>query len=243
LDEGFDQNRFPKLKQFVLIGEVLPKPLARDILKRFPKTTLSNFYGPTEATVATTVYDVTLDSLDKYPTIPIGKSKPRSKILIEEGEIVIVGPNVSPGYVNDDERTNQVFVKRDGIQAYKTGDLGFFNEEGLLFYERRKDLQIKMNGYRIELGEIEAHLLELPDVKNCCVIPKISEGKVQRLCAFIILRSEDRIVTEVELKKRIRNSLMERLPAYMVPRQFVLVDVFPMNANGKADRRRLEEMA
>ena len=156
------------------------------------------------------------------------------------GEIVIAGPNVSPGYLGRPDLTQQAFCWVDGIRAYRTGDLGRY-AEGWLYFEGRRDNQVKLHGYRIELGDVEAHLSALADVRDAVVVPMLKDGVPDLLAAFVI-RVGVKPGAELEAAQRLRAELGERIPAYMVPRVVRFVDAFPMTANGKADRRRLTEL-
>ncbi len=241
-DSNFTGATFPALKHFIIIGEAFPKNLAKDLLEKFPNTIIYNLYGPTEATVATTEYEITAESLIKYDLIPIGYSKPRSQILIQNGEIVICGPNVGPGYVNNREKTDKVFFNINGMPAYRTGDKGFVNEEGLIFCEGRLDLQIKLNGYRIELGEIENNLDRIEFIKSSCVIPKVENGKIQWICGFLVLDDKEKARNVMQLRKELKTLLLQHLPAYMIPKQFICLDSLPFTNNGKIDRKLLGTM-
>ena len=102
------------------------------------------------------------------------------------------------------------------------------------------DNQIKLHGYRIELGDIEANLRNLPAVQDAVVIPVIANGAAESLAAFVILK-EASAASDFEKTRTLKKELNQRLPAYMVPRKFVFLTQFPMNLNGKADRRKLAE--
>ena len=155
----------------------------------------------------------------------------------DRGEIVIAGPNVSPGYLGRADLNAQVFSDRDGTRAYRTGDWGR-DREGLIFFEGRIDGQIKLHGYRIELGDLEANLRALPDIADAVVLPVEKESRVDSLAAFVILTGE-KVGSDFEAAARLKTKLAERLPAYMVPRKFHFLEAFPMTPNGKADRRAL----
>jgi D-alanine--poly(phosphoribitol) ligase subunit 1 len=155
------------------------------------------------------------------------------------GEIVVKGPNVSPGYLARPDLTAAHFFEESGQRAYQTGDWGRFRD-GLLFFEGRIDNQIKLNGYRIELGDVESNLRALPVVRDAVVVPILKNGKVRLLAAFIV-PSANLAPADPALTTTIRERLRERLPAYMLPRKFVIVDAFPITANGKVDRQRLAE--
>jgi D-alanine--poly(phosphoribitol) ligase subunit 1 len=155
----------------------------------------------------------------------------------ERGEIIIAGPNVSPGYIGRPDLTARAFFERRGQRAYKTGDLGRFRD-GLLFFEGRVDEQIKLSGYRIELGDVEANLRMLPAVRDAVVIPVIKNGTAQSLGACVLLGARNE-KSDFQLAHSLRTQLGERLPTYMLPRKFVFLDMFPMTANGKVDRTAL----
>jgi D-alanine--poly(phosphoribitol) ligase subunit 1 len=157
----------------------------------------------------------------------------------EQGEIVIAGPNVSPGYLGRAELTAAAFFKHCDRRAYRTGDQGRFRD-GLLFFEGRMDSQLKLSGYRIEVGDVEANLLALPSVRDAVVTPVIKNGSAQSLAAFVVLSSRIE-ASHFELTQSLRRQLAERLPVYMLPRKFVFLDAFPLTANGKADRVRLAQ--
>jgi D-alanine--poly(phosphoribitol) ligase subunit 1 len=155
----------------------------------------------------------------------------------ERGEIIIAGPNVSPGYVGRPDLAARAFFEYRGLRAYKTGDLGRFRDS-LLFFEGRIDEQIKLSGYRIELGDVEANLRALPTVRDAVVIPGIKDGAAQSLTAFVTLLARNE-TSDFKLAHNLRGELGERLPVYMLPRKFVFLDAFPMTANGKVDRAAL----
>ena len=155
----------------------------------------------------------------------------------ERGEILIVGPNVSPGYLKRPELTSKVFVSFEGQPAYRTGDWGRCRD-GLVFCEGRMDGQIKLHGYRIELGDMESNLRALPEIADAVVLPVEKQGKIDSLAAFVVL-AEAIAGSAFEVAAKLKTRLGERLPAYMIPRKFVFLESFPMTPNGKADRKAL----
>jgi D-alanine--poly(phosphoribitol) ligase subunit 1 len=155
----------------------------------------------------------------------------------ERGEIIITGPNVSPGYAGRSDLTARAFFEYRGLRAYKTGDLGCFRDS-LLFFLGRIDEQIKLSGYRIELGDVEANLRALPTVRDAVVVPVKKGGAAQSLTAFVTLLARNE-TSDFKLAHNLRSQLGERLPAYMLPRKFIFLDTFPMTANGKVDRAAL----
>src|SRR5438128_854521 len=250
VEEKFGEAMLPHVRRFLFCGETLAPQTAALLLERFPGAEVWNSYGPTEATVATTSVRIGRTILEKYSPLPVGRPMPGTEVFVmnergealpanKRGEIVIAGPNVSPGYLGRPDLTAAVFFQHGSQRAYRTGDLGRFHDK-LLFFVGRIDEQIKLYGYRIELGDIEANLRALSLVRDAVVIPVIKNGAAQSLAAFVVLskRGEE---SDFELSHTLRKQLGERLPNYMLPRKFVFLDAFPMTANGKADRARLAQ--
>jgi D-alanine--poly(phosphoribitol) ligase subunit 1 len=248
VEDKFAEAMLPRVRRFLFCGETLAPQTAAQLLARFPRAQVWNMYGPTEATVATTSIQIDSAILEKYSPLPVGRVMPGTKIFIvdenggelsanKRGEIIIAGPNVSPGYVGRPDLAARAFSEYRGLRAYKTGDLGRFRD-GLLFFEGRIDEQIKLSGYRIELGDVEANLRALPTIGNAVVIPVIKDGAAQSLTAFITLLARNE-TSDFKLAHNLRSQLGERLPVYMLPRKFVFLDAFPITANGKVDRAAL----
>jgi D-alanine--poly(phosphoribitol) ligase subunit 1 len=238
-EPGFGRGMLPRLRRFLFCGEVLPPETAAELLRRFPGAEVWNTYGPTEATVAVTAVRVDRSLLDRHRPLPVGypKADTRVEVLPETGEILISGPSVSPGYVGRPDLTARSFLWRDGRWTYRTGDRGRI-EQGLLFWEGRLDLQVKLHGHRVEPGEVEARLRELPGVADAVVLPVERGGAVESLAACVVLDPRPR-GGDFQVGQELRARLAAVLPAYMLPRRFVVLDRFPMTPSGKADRRRL----
>ena len=250
VEEKFAEGMLPRIRRFLFCGETLVAQTAARLLERFPRTQVWNMYGPTEATVATTSVRLDGSTLENYSALPVGRAMPGTDVFVvnragetlpanERGEIVIAGPNVSPGYLGRPDLTTAVFFEHCGRRAYRTGDQGRFRD-GLLFFEGRMDSQLKLSGYRIELGDVEANLLALPAVRDAVVTPVIKNGAAQSLAAFVVLSSQTER-SHFELTQSLRQQLAQRLPVYMLPRRFVFRDAFPLTANGKVDRARLAQ--
>jgi D-alanine--poly(phosphoribitol) ligase subunit 1 len=248
VEPTFNQRLLPALRRFLFCGEALPAKTAAALLDRFPEAEVWNTFGPTEATIACTSIRIDRAVLARYPTLPIGYAMHGSRVLVVDqylgqmpaglrGEILIVGPNVSPGYLHRPDLNLKSFLPFEGEPAYRTGDWGH-EQDGLLFWDGRMDNQIKLHGHRIELGDIEAHLCALPGVLGAAVLPARKGDQVAWLTAYVQL-AEGVPGTESERTAALRQSLLERLPAYMLPKQFRFLSVFPMTPNGKIDRRRL----
>ena len=165
--------------------------------------------------------------------------------------MIIVGDSVSSGYYKDKERTDKVFFMAEAgslsenpkemVRAYRTGDTGHYDESGMLFCDGRIDHQVKLHGDRIELGDIESNLTNIEGVAAAAVIPKRHEGKVESFTAFVV-REGDIIADDYSGRKYVRETLKSFLPSYMVPKRVKFIDKMPLTNNGKADRKKLEEL-
>ncbi len=252
IEKSFAQAMLPALRRFLFCGETLAPETASQLIERFPDAEIWNTYGPTEATVATTSIRVDRDVLARHSPLPVGREMPGTRVFIRNvetnvrvpeggrGEIIIAGPNVSPGYLGREDLTSKAFQDLEGTRAYRTGDWGR-EREGLIFFEGRMDGQVKVNGYRIELGDLEANLRALPEVADAVVLPVTKGDRVDSLAAFIV-PAVARTGSDFEFSSLLKIGLGARVPAYMIPRKFKFLDAFPMTANGKADRRKLAEL-
>jgi D-alanine--poly(phosphoribitol) ligase subunit 1 len=242
----FDARMLPNARRFLFCGETLSNALATKLLERFPGARVWNTYGPTETTVATTSVCIDHAVVRQHDVLPVGVPKPDCRIRVvhvdghqpqtvtKRGEIVISGPNVSPGYLNRPDLSRDRFIELEGCPAYRTGDVGHF-EGDLLFFDGRSDDQVKLRGYRIELGDVESNLRLLTGVHEAVVIPLSRDNRVVALAAFV---SADRVPGESEFDTgiRLRKALSERVPTYMIPQVIQLVEQLPLTPNGKVDR-------
>lgn len=229
-------EKLASLRYFLFCGELLPHPLAKALVEKFPQAIVYNTYGPTEATVATTQVRIDREILEKYNPLPVGASKPRSRILTDDGEIVITGKNVSLGYLNRPDLNEAKFVRIDGERAFRTGDQGYL-EDGMLFFKGRNDDQVKLHGYRIELNEITSKLNDIDSILQAETIALKRNGEVKKIVSLIKLRPQ---ADTGDIKAQIVNQLSETLPHYMIPSDLKIVDDIPLNQNGKADKKALE---
>ncbi len=248
VERSFDSTMLPGMSRFLFCGEALAHKTASGLLARFPQAQVWNTYGPTEAAVATTSIRVDAELLAGYDPLPIGYQRPGSTVVIrstdgtaanddERGEIIIIGPNVSPGYLGRPDLTAAAFFNEDGRRGYKSGDRGFA-QAGLLFFEGRMDFQVKVRGHRIELGDVEAHVRDIPGVVDAVVLPVERRGICESLAAFVIMsqRTGD---DDFAAAQELRNTLATRIPDYMLPRRIEFLESFPITPNGKADRKAL----
>ena len=253
LSDTFSEEHLPKLTHFYFDGEELTVKTAKKLRQRFPHARIVNAYGPTEATVALSAVAITDDMLEKYKRLPIGYPKPDSPTFIvddegevvangQQGEIIVTGPAVSKGYLNNPEKTAEAFFTFKGQPAYHTGDLGQMTDEGLLLYGGRKDFQIKFNGYRIELEDVAQNLLKSRYVESAVAVPRYNKDHtVQNLLAYIVLKAgvREQFERDLDVTKAIKEDLKEIMMDYMMPSKFLYKDELPMTPNGKIDIKRL----
>ena len=228
LSRDFNAENFPFIKCIYFCGETLQKSLAKAVFERFPEIRIINAYGPTEATSAVCAIEITKEILEHEEILPVGKiSSAAAEIVIEDGEIVLKGESVFKGYLGG---MSGGYYSENGIDCYRTGDIGFI-KNGKLYFRGRKDSQIKFKGYRIELSDIEANLSEISGIENCAVIAKRNpEGEVRFLKAFVSGNVPE---------EKIRTELLKKLPDYMIPKNIRVLESLPMNKNGKTDRKEL----
>ncbi|MFK8104834.1 MAG: amino acid adenylation domain-containing protein, partial [Saprospiraceae bacterium] len=228
-------------------GELVSVPHVKTALATLGAGKIIHVYGPTETTTYASYYPIEHCKEDR---VPIGKPLSNTQLYILDaegqlagvgmtGEIYIGGAGVSMGYLNRPEMTADKFVvdKFSGISGaklYRTGDLGFWLPEGNIEFIGRKDLQVKVRGYRIELGAIETKLQESDWVNNCVVLAKADPAGTKRLIAYVIPNGTYQ-------KEEILNYLKAELPEYMVPSIMMELATFPLNANGKVDKKALPE--
>lgn len=245
----FDVHVPEFLSLIMFSGEVMPVKALNDWIDHLPKAEFVNLYGPTEITCNCTYYQVK-KKFSNSEVLPIGKAFRNTKVfLLNEqnerisendkgmiGEICVTGTCLALGYYNNGEKTNEAFVQNplNGFYpecVYRTGDLGYYGEEGELFFASRKDYQIKHMGHRIELGEIEVavNALEFIDV-GCCLFDEKREK--------IILCYQSKEACD----KAIVRELSKVLPKFMWPQQFRHFEQLPMNKNSKLDRVLLKKI-
>lgn len=242
VDPNFNPEKYPNLRNFLFCGEELTHSTAQKLSDRFPEAHIYNTYGPTEATVAVTSVEITPAILKQYSRLPIGYVKSDTTIMVKaqedrKGELLIAGPSVSKGYLNNPSKTETAFFNIRGVQTYRTGDLGHFDDK-LLFYSGRSDFQIKLKGYRIELEEINHYLSQIPFIKQGVAVPKYDkQGKVQQLIGAVALKQETD--DELALTKRVKQALSKAVMPYMVPQRFKFYQELPLSTNGKVDIKAL----
>lgn len=236
----------PDLQYMLATGEVLPAATAGKWKERFPGAQLINAYGPTEASDDITQYNVTASPDGKR--VPVGRPLQNLNVYVLNrelglcpkglrGEIYVSGTGVGRGYLFDDAMTSAAFLPDPffpgrGVRMYRTGDTGYYNEEGILQFTGRNNEQLKIKGYRIEMGEIIHALTDLPDIVDA-VVKVWQDGEEEKyLCAYYISRGAEHLAGDV-----LRTGLSERLPAHMIPAYFIKMASFPVNASGKVNKK------
>ncbi|MGE5409772.1 MAG: amino acid adenylation domain-containing protein, partial [Clostridiales bacterium] len=212
-------------------------------------TRLVNSFGLTEATIDSSFYEDDNLSLSDERLVPIGKPFANMKLYILDkylypapigvrGELYVGGLGVARGYHDRPEVTSERFIpdpfsNNGGERLYKTGDMARFLDDGNIEFLGRIDNQVKLRGFRVELGEIESALTEIDFVKEAVVIAREDKPGNKRLVAYLVL--SDRETKQVNFK----NILSDKLPDYMVPSAFVILDSMPLTPNSKVDRKAL----
>ncbi len=238
LSSEFTSENIKNLETFLFCGEVLPSTTAKRILNNFSNSKVLNTYGPTEATVATTIVNITQEIIAKYPkNLPVGFVKENTVINLLDidseniGEMEIVGDNVSIGYFKNEELNKQKFESKYEKRSFRTGDFGYF-EDNMLFFANRKDELIKLHGFRIELGEIDKEFTNNKNVNEAITIPLKRGTEVMKLITFLIINNEINI-------NDLKEEISQILPYYMIPSDIIVLDKFPYNTNHKIDKNEL----
>jgi amino acid adenylation domain-containing protein len=240
------------LKRVFVSGEALPKELAEKWESAHPAE-LHNLYGPTEASI-----DVSWWPCEEKRSwgVPIGKPIANTQFYVVDregrlapvgvlGELYLGGVGLGRGYWNRPELTADKFIPDGfsgarGSRLYKTGDLVRFRQDGVLEYVGRADDQVKIRGHRIELGEIESALRQQPGVAEAIVLMREEHGD-KRLIACITPDHGNTQPTD-EWRNRLLMALKGRLPEYMLPSGWVVLEKMPLSPNGKLDRKALTKI-
>jgi iturin family lipopeptide synthetase A len=251
----------PYLQLLILGADVCPMEDFRKLVLHFgQRMRIVNSYGLTETTIDSSYFEGNLEGLPAKGNVPIGKPLPNILFYLLSaagkiqpvgipGELYVGGRGVSRGYLNQPELTADKFVSvsywsyrsyRTYISSkkiYRTGDLARWLDDGNVEFLGRIDHQIKIRGFRVELGEIENQLLSYPGIKEAVLLDKEDKNGNKYLCACIIQdvlnRSKKIVLSEL------RAYLSGKLPAYMVPANFVVLDRIPLTPNGKVDMKAL----
>jgi surfactin family lipopeptide synthetase A len=256
-----ERSAAPVALQRMLVGV---EPIKQSVLQRFrrllPQAHIVNGYGPTETTICGTFYSFQ-SAIEAEQRTPIGAAVPGYRVYLVDrqlqpvpigvpGELYIGGAGLARGYRNRPDLTAELFVPnpfdpQGGARLYKTGDLARYRHDGQLEFLGRADQQIKLRGFRIELGEIEAQLATHPDIRECVLLLREDRPGDKRLVAYVVEEPRNRWPAgrtsehSENVGAALRAHLKERLPEYMLPSAFVILDTLPKTPNGKLDRRAL----
>jgi amino acid adenylation domain-containing protein/non-ribosomal peptide synthase protein (TIGR01720 family) len=242
-------SRLNSLRMIVSSGEALSADLADMVVKAVPHAKLLNFYGSSELAADSTWADMSTKSSGQ--PVHIGRPIDNTQVYVLDamlepaplgvtGELYIAGAGLARGYLGRSAMTAEKFVSNPfgspGTRMYRTGDLARWNQNGMLEYIGRADQQIKVRGYRIELGEIEVALRDCPKIAQAVVAVREQGETGRQLVAYVVA-----VNGTTPDATAIRRELSTRLPEYMVPGLFVVLESLPMLPNGKIDRKRLPE--
>jgi len=237
----FEDIDLPDLRNVALSGEAVPLKLTQEFQQCCPNAQFHNYYGPTECTIFCTSYKIPREEIPAVNGIvSIGEATLNqiSKLIREDGaeagydekaELYLGGTQVSLGYVKNEILNQSSFLSIDDVRFYKTGDLVVQKKDGLLYYLGRKDQQVKIQGYRIELMEVE-HLCKQALKTEAAVVAVKDNRGFDNLVLFV----------KKGLSLDISDALATVLPKYMTPTRIIELDEFPLNDNGKLDRKTLK---
>lgn len=241
------------LKKVFFVGEVFQTKHLNRWKEKLPETEFINLYGSSEIAGVCTWYMVP-EMLPEDSEIPLGQALPGMEVFLmsehsgsfkkvkesgEIGELCIRGPGLGMGYLNEPQRTAEVFIQNPFQNSYReiiyrSGDLAKYDEQGRLCYISRKDFQIKHMGHRIELPEIELKCNQIAGVRKAACVYDDSKRRI-----FLFVETEKGSgLTSIGVIE----TLKECLPAYMVPGKVRILEEIPLNANGKIDRVELRQL-
>jgi amino acid adenylation domain-containing protein len=250
VDENLEGLR--SVKQLIAGGDVLSPAHIAKVLREFPDCRVINGYGPTENTTFTCCHSMQAGD-ELGATVPIGRPISNTRVYLVNqrfqlvpagvpGELLAAGDGLARDYLGDPVLTAQKFIPdpfsaQPGGRLYRTGDLARYLPDGTIEFLGRADQQVKIRGFRIEPEEIEFVLERHPNVRRAVVQVNSDADGEKQLVAYVAINSEPGVGDD-----ELREYLAEKLPDYMMPSAFVLMDELPLTTNGKVDRSRLPEL-
>ncbi len=247
----YEEIELLSLRYLFFCGEAMSNDLTLQFSKCVPNARIVNFYGPTEATIFCIYYEWKKELYHKKHhngSVSIGKPFPNMFGIIindknemtgtkEVGELCLTGNQLTPGYFKNEEKNKEVFLnfeyKGEQLRLYRTGDLAFYDDDNDIMFGGRKDFQVKIQGFRVELGEIEHNIRKIVCHNDVIVVAVTNANSNSELHVFLVGTTE-----QIDLT---RNKLPGILPKYMLPSDYHIVKSFPLNNNGKIDRKKLKE--
>lgn len=243
---GLDYKVPETINKVMFSGEVMPVKHLKKWIEHLPEAMYVNLYGPTEIT-CNCAYHIIDKELKYEKQIPIGKAFDNEQVFLldennkqineveKSGEICVKGTALALGYYNERKQTAEKFIQNPlndkyNDLIYRTGDMGYLDEEGNLYFSGRKDFQIKHMGHRIELEEIEIAMAKIDEVERVCCIYKEEKSKLYGFYIGNISKAD------------LHSKLKENLPVYMIPNVLMQLDELPLTKNGKIDRKQLKAM-
>jgi acyl-coenzyme A synthetase/AMP-(fatty) acid ligase len=239
-----ERYNWKSLKVILFAGEVFQIPPLRELTELWPNVSWFNLYGPTETNVVT-YFPISLPiAADRNEPFPIGKTCSGAKYILRtdtgemlsagEGELLISGPTVTPGYFGRPEHTP--FVIYEGDTWYATGDWVKADDSGTITFSGRKDRMVKRRGYRIELGEVESAYSQIEGINTVIAFSLDKDG--ERIIVAVLQMKENMTLPLLELKEL----GLQYLPPYMLPDHFLKLDEWPMTSSQKIDYKSIEEL-
>ncbi|MBW4677590.1 MAG: amino acid adenylation domain-containing protein [Desmonostoc geniculatum HA4340-LM1] len=236
-------KKLTHLKFWITSGEALSVKLVQTFQELMPFAKLINLYGSSEVSANATNYDTSLLP-EQAHIVPIGRPIDNTQVYVLNrdlqptpigviGELYLGGDGLAKGYLHRPELTQERFIDNPfipGNKLYKTGDLVRYHQDGNLEYLGRHDEQVKIRGFRVELGEIAAAIAQHPNVQESVVIASNDAQENPRLIAYVVTEKQD-------ITTQLLSYLQQKLPNYMLPSTFILLDKLPLTPNGKVDKR------
>lgn len=242
----FDEMELPQLRHSLFCGEALYAEVAKEWQQCLPNGLVQNVYGPTEATIFCLTYDCNNTIKSYNEMVCIGKPMKNVKAIVvdennqlvpqtEKGELCVTGAQVTPGYLNNPKKNVEAFFDFEGTRYYRTGDSVYQDADGDYMYCGRTDYQVKVKGgFRVELNEIEAHAHHFTHISNIAAVAQTNDIGIAQI--FLYLEGYNGDVNEVY------EYLKTQVPDYMLPEKIINLPAFPLNNNGKVDRKQLTAM-
>lgn len=253
LDTDLDlQQELPELRLWFTAGEPLSLELYQRFRQLMPQAILHNDYGATEVN-GVIYYDSRWQTKDIL-SVPIGRPIANTHVYILDsylqpvpvgvpGELYVGGVPVSRGYLNRPDLTDERFIPHPfkaepGARLYDMGDIALYRSDGLIEVVGRRDRQVKILGKRVELDGIEKIILQYPGVQSSAVIAQEQSSGGNRLIAYVVIEQDEK-----RIKDNLRSFLKEKIPDFMVPSDFIVLERMPLTPNGKVDRKHLSELS